>query len=157
MRGDVQNARRFQARDRFLCCVPSGEQDGFREERVDRTGLGRRTGQRREVHRRAFGGGRRPGFAEQRIGHDHDRGALACRCRTQSQEIAAAGQVTRRVALDQVTAVFADEGFEWHQVEIAVRGDEQPRGIAERLAQGAHDPLVQGTRVPLQVGARRIA
>ena len=47
-----------------------------------------------------------------------------------TQEIAAAGEITHRVPLDQVRVLLVDERLERHEVELAIRRDQEPRGVA---------------------------
>src|SRR5262249_40222105 len=77
--------------------------------------------------------------------------------RVHPQQIPPAGEIRRRVALDQIAAVLVDEGFEGHQVETAVGRYQQAGHAVERRADRLHDALVHGTRPRLHVERGRIA
>ena len=114
MRRDVQDARRRDLLQRLFGRAASGDQRRFGKQRLDRACFVRGAGERREVQRRqrrrgrhaaALRGGRlaagvrfRRRLAEKRIGED-DRRAPAVMRNLHAEQVAAAGEVTDRVAL----------------------------------------------------------
>ena len=172
----MQHPRRLEPLQRRLGRTAAHEERRLGKQAFDRPRLVAGRGQRREVHGRQIGSGRhaaalevrrdllargrfgmgRSRLTEQRIRED-DGVAAACAWHLHAEQIAAAGDVARRVAFDEIAPLLVHEGLERHQAQLAVRREQQTRGVAERTAQRAHDQFVERSRPRLDVGALWIA